>query len=75
MLNEKNETMGAMLVCLAATLWGFDSIVLTPRLFKLSGPQRWVNERRSNWTMLICKLLLTKLNRKWDTHSCTMIKW
>ena len=35
MLNEKNETMGAMLVCLAATLWGFDSIVLTPRLFKL----------------------------------------
>lgn len=38
MLSEKNKTMGAMLVCLAATLWGFDSIVLTPRLFKLSVP-------------------------------------
>lgn len=38
MLVEKKETMGAILVCLAATLWGFDSIVLTPRLFKLSVP-------------------------------------
>ena len=38
MLIEKKETMGAILVCLAATLWGFDSIVLTPRLFKLSVP-------------------------------------
>lgn len=38
MLIEKKETMGAALVCLAATLWGFDSIVLTPRLFKLSVP-------------------------------------
>lgn len=38
MLIEKKETMGALLVCLAATLWGFDSIVLTPRLFKLSVP-------------------------------------
>lgn len=38
MLIEKKETMGAVLVCLAATLWGFDSIVLTPRLFKLSVP-------------------------------------
>ncbi len=37
-MNEKKETIGAMLVCLAATLWGFDSIVLTPRLFKLSVP-------------------------------------
>ena len=25
-------------MCLAATLWGFDSIVLTPNLFKLSVP-------------------------------------
>ena len=38
MLTEKKETMGALLVCLAATLWGFDSIVLTPNLFKLSVP-------------------------------------
>ena len=38
MLVEKKEAMGALLVCLAATLWGFDSIVLTPRLFKLSVP-------------------------------------
>ena len=38
MLTEKKETMGALLVCLAATLWGFDSIVLTPNLFKLIVP-------------------------------------
>ena len=39
MLTEKKETMGALLVCLAATLWGFDlDLVLTPNLFKLSVP-------------------------------------
>ncbi|WP_047394652.1 DMT family transporter [Cetobacterium sp. ZOR0034] len=31
----KKQYLGAGLVCLAATMWGFDGIVLTPRLFKL----------------------------------------
>lgn len=30
--------IGALLVCFAASLWGFDSIVLTPRLFNLKVP-------------------------------------
>lgn len=29
---------GALLVCLAATMWGFDGIVLTPRLYHLNVP-------------------------------------
>lgn len=29
---------GSILVCLAATMWGFDAIVLTPRLYHLSVP-------------------------------------
>jgi len=29
---------GALLVCLAATMWGFDGIALTPRLFNLHVP-------------------------------------
>lgn len=36
MLSLKKEHMGAGLICLAATMWGFDGIVLTPRLFKLN---------------------------------------
>lgn len=32
----KKEYLGASLVCLAATMWGFDGIVLTPRLYKLN---------------------------------------
>ncbi|MGL4358477.1 DMT family transporter [Cetobacterium sp.] len=31
----KKQYLGAGLICLAATMWGFDGIVLTPRLFKL----------------------------------------
>lgn len=34
-MDIKKEHFGAGLVCLAATMWGFDGIVLTPRLFKL----------------------------------------
>lgn len=34
----KKELKGALLVCLAATMWGFDGIVLTPRLFHLNVP-------------------------------------
>ena len=30
--------VGTILVCFAASLWGFDSIVLTPRLFHLKVP-------------------------------------
>ena len=33
-----NHIKGALLVCLAATMWGFDGIVLTPRLFNLHVP-------------------------------------
>ena len=33
-----NHIKGALLVCLAATMWGFDGIVLTPRLFNLQVP-------------------------------------
>nr|WP_307774545.1 DMT family transporter [uncultured Cetobacterium sp.] len=36
MLNLKKEHYGAALVCLAATMWGFDGIVLTPRLYQLN---------------------------------------
>lgn len=36
MFSIKKEHFGAGLVCLAATMWGFDGIVLTPRLFKLN---------------------------------------
>lgn len=32
----KKEYLGAGLVCIAATMWGFDGIVLTPRLYKLN---------------------------------------
>ncbi|MGL5543917.1 MAG: DMT family transporter [Cetobacterium sp.] len=35
MFNVKKQYLGAGLICLAATMWGFDGIVLTPRLFKL----------------------------------------
>ncbi|MGL5089271.1 MAG: DMT family transporter [Cetobacterium sp.] len=35
MFNVKKQHLGAGLICLAATMWGFDGIVLTPRLFKL----------------------------------------
>ncbi len=35
MFNIKKQYLGAGLICLAATMWGFDGIVLTPRLFKL----------------------------------------
>ena len=33
-----NHIKGALLVCLAATMWGFDGIALTPRLFNLHVP-------------------------------------
>ena len=33
-----NHIKGALLVCLAATMWGFDGIALTPRLFSLHVP-------------------------------------
>lgn len=36
--NLEKKYLGAFLVCFAASLWGFDSIVLTPRLFKLKVP-------------------------------------
>ena len=32
------EIKGALLVCFAATMWGFDGIALTPRLFSLPVP-------------------------------------
>lgn len=32
----KKEYIGTGLVCIAATMWGFDGIVLTPRLYKLN---------------------------------------
>lgn len=34
----KKEVKGALLVCLAASMWGFDGVVLTPRLFHLNVP-------------------------------------
>lgn len=34
----EKKYLGALLVCFAASLWGLDSIVLTPRLFKLKVP-------------------------------------
>lgn len=34
----KKEVKGALLVSLAASMWGFDGIVLTPRLFHLNVP-------------------------------------
>ena len=36
MFNIKKQYLGAGLVCLAATMWGFDGIVLTPRLYQLN---------------------------------------
>ncbi|MEG0068234.1 DMT family transporter [Cetobacterium sp.] len=36
MFNLKKQHLGAGLVCLAATMWGFDGIVLTPRLYQLN---------------------------------------
>ena len=36
MFNIKKQYLGAGLVCLAATMWGFDGIVLTPRLYELN---------------------------------------
>lgn len=38
MININKKYLGAGLVCFAASLWGFDGIVLTPRLFKLGVP-------------------------------------
>lgn len=38
MFNIKKQHLGAGLVCLAATMWGFDGIVLTPRLYQLNVP-------------------------------------
>ncbi len=37
-INKNKKYMGAALVCFAASLWGFDGIVLTPRLYKLGVP-------------------------------------
>lgn len=34
----RKEIKGGLLVCLAATMWGFDGIVLTPRLYHLNVP-------------------------------------
>lgn len=34
----KKELKGALFVCLAAAMWGFDGVVLTPRLFHLNVP-------------------------------------
>ncbi len=34
----RKEIKGALLICFAAIMWGFDGIVLTPRLFHLSVP-------------------------------------
>lgn len=34
----KRSIAGALSICLAATLWGLDGVVLTPRLFNLSVP-------------------------------------
>lgn len=34
----KKKVKGALLVCLAASMWGFDGVVLTPRLFHLNVP-------------------------------------
>ncbi|MDO4689927.1 MAG: DMT family transporter [Fusobacterium sp.] len=34
----RKEIKGALLVCLAASMWGFDGVVLTPRLFHLNVP-------------------------------------
>ncbi len=34
----KRTVVGALMVCLAATLWGLDGVVLTPRLFGLAVP-------------------------------------
>jgi len=34
----KRVIIGAVMVCLAATLWGLDGVVLTPRLFNLAVP-------------------------------------
>lgn len=36
MFNIKKQYLGAGLVCLAVTMWGFDGIVLTPRLYQLN---------------------------------------
>ena len=38
MENINKKYLGAGLVCFAASLWGLDGIVLTPRLFKLGVP-------------------------------------
>jgi drug/metabolite transporter (DMT)-like permease len=35
MPSANRKTIGALLICIAATLWGFDGIVLTPRLYSL----------------------------------------
>jgi len=34
----RRSILGALSICLAATLWGLDGVVLTPRLFNLSVP-------------------------------------
>ncbi|MCF8302541.1 MAG: DMT family transporter [Bacteroidales bacterium] len=35
MNNRRNVIAGAIAICISATLWGFDGIVLTPRLYNL----------------------------------------
>jgi drug/metabolite transporter (DMT)-like permease len=35
MMSRKQAKIGAALVCLAAAMWGFDGVVLTPRLWNL----------------------------------------
>lgn len=34
--NKKNTIIGAIVIAISATFWGFDGIVLTPRLFNLN---------------------------------------
>lgn len=38
MTAQRLAKLGSMLVCLAAIMWGFDGVVLTPRLFNLEVP-------------------------------------
>ena len=35
---KNKEMIGALFICGAAVLWGFDGVVLTPRLYSLSVP-------------------------------------
>lgn len=38
MTQKLRQINGSMLVCIAASMWGFDGIVLTPRLYHLQVP-------------------------------------